>query len=121
MSKLREYAQLKKRMEAMADELQQIENNAAFQDDLKFLNELEELVELHGKTKEEAAELLSPRPVVASAVFEKTKPRKAREPKLYRNPHTGEEVITAGGNHTILKKWRQENPDVELSEWVVPQ
>lgn len=120
MSKLREYTKLKSRMEEMAKELELIEENEAFQKDLQFLTELEDLVELHGKNKAEAAELLNPRPIVANKeAFETRKPRKPREPKLYRNPHTGEEVLTAGGNHTILKKWRKENPDVELASWVV--
>lgn len=120
MSKLREYTQLKSRMQEMARELELIEENEAFQNDLKFLTELEELVELYGKSKAEAAELLNPRPVVANKeAFEPRKPRKPRKAKLYRNPHTGEEVLTAGGNHTILKKWRSENPDVELADWVV--
>lgn len=103
----------------MAKELELIEQNEAFQNDFQFLTELEELVSRHGKSKIEAAELLNPREnsVVASK-FEK-KPRKAREPKTYRNPHTGEEVTTAGGNHKILKEWRAEFPDAVLTEWVI--
>jgi hypothetical protein len=122
MATLREYMKIKEKMQQMESELATIESNESFQNDLKFFNELETLLEVYEKTKEETAELLNPRQAEHSVnnAFTK-KPRKQREPKTYKNPETGETVTTAGGNHTVLKKWRSENPDLDVSDWLVTE
>ncbi|EAZ98347.1 histone-like nucleoid-structuring protein, MvaT/MvaU family [Marinobacter sp. ELB17] len=122
MATLREYMKIKEQVQKMESDLAAIENNESFQNDLKFFNELETLLEVYEKTKEEAAELLNPHQAehLANNAFIK-KPRKPREPKTYKNPETGETVTTAGGNHTVLKKWRSENPDLDVSDWIVTE
>ena len=118
-NKLQQYLQIKKEKDELQNEIDRIESSESFQEDLKFLSELEELIELHGKTKIEVAELLNPTPT-QKAIADFTKPpRKPREVRHYRNPHTGEEVKTAGGNHTVLKQWRKDNPDIDLKDWIV--
>ncbi|MNJ69786.1 hypothetical protein D3C77_661760 [compost metagenome] len=45
-------------------------------------------------------------------------PRKPREVKRYKNPHSGEIVETKGGNHKILKQWKQEHGSDTVESWV---
>ena len=46
---------------------------------------------------------------------------KANAERHYKNPHTGEEVKTAGGNHTVLKQWRKDYPEIDLKDWLVSE
>lgn len=118
-NKLQQYLQTKIAKEQLEKELAVIEESPSFQDDLKFLKELEELIELHDKTRIQVAELLNPTPTQKAIASYTKPPRKPREERHYRNPHTGEEVKTAGGNHTVLKQWRKDHPDVNLKDWIV--
>jgi len=117
MKNLKTYMQLKERMNEINAEIDSIESTESFKEELLFLNELEELLTLHGKSKKETAEILYPKPEEVKSFA--IKPRKKREPKTYKNPKTGQTVTTAGGNHTILRQWREENPDVNLADWVI--
>lgn len=117
-SKLKEYQSIKNRIEQMQEQINAIAEDDDFKADLAFLTELENLLEKHGKSKIDTAELLNPRKANDPAPFD-NKPRKKREPRTYKNPHTGEVVTTSGGNHTVLKQWRADNPDVDLKDWIV--
>ncbi|MNT36362.1 hypothetical protein D3C72_1724400 [compost metagenome] len=44
--------------------------------------------------------------------------RKPREVKRYKNPHSGEVVETKGGNHKILKQWKQEHGSDTVEGWL---
>ncbi|MNE44365.1 hypothetical protein D3C80_1385870 [compost metagenome] len=44
--------------------------------------------------------------------------RKLREVKRYKNPHSGEVVETKGGNHKILKQWKQEHGSDTVESWL---
>lgn len=44
--------------------------------------------------------------------------RKPREVKRYKHPHSGEIVETKGGNHKILKQWKQEHGSDVVESWL---
>ena len=44
--------------------------------------------------------------------------RKARDLKVFKNPHTGEIVETKGGNHKLLKAWKAEHGAAEVESWL---
>jgi hypothetical protein len=46
-------------------------------------------------------------------------PRRPREMKVYRNPKTGAEVQTKGGNHKVLKAWKAEFGADVVEGWLV--
>lgn len=115
---LSDYVLLQKQIEDMKKELKTYNSDENFQKELSFLNEIEEVISKYGKTKEETANLLCPK--ADEALTEVlSRPRKKRTPKTYKNPHTGETVTTAGGNHKTLKKWREDHPDAILADWIV--
>ena len=118
---LLQYLSLKEEIEKSNAKIEQLENDENFKKELEFLKDLEDLLELHGKSKVEVAEILNPTQPAAPATntnFGKT-PRKRRVQRTYKNPNTGETVTTAGGNNLVLRKWRAENPDLVLADWLV--
>jgi hypothetical protein len=44
--------------------------------------------------------------------------RKARELKIYKNPNSGEIVETKGGNHKLLKAWKNEYGSDVVESWL---
>jgi len=44
--------------------------------------------------------------------------RRARQTKVYRNPHNGEVVETKGGNHKILKQWKEQYGADAVEGWL---
>lgn len=42
----------------------------------------------------------------------------ASEVKRYKNPHSGEVVETKGGNHKIIKQWKQEHASDAFESWL---
>ena len=44
--------------------------------------------------------------------------RKARQVKVYKNPHTGEIIETKGGNHKGLKEWKAEHGAGTVESWL---
>ncbi|MDP0886312.1 histone-like nucleoid-structuring protein, MvaT/MvaU family [Klebsiella pneumoniae] len=47
-----------------------------------------------------------------------TPQRKPRALKVYKNPHSGEVVETKGGNHGVLKAWKQEYGAETVESWL---
>lgn len=45
--------------------------------------------------------------------------RRPRQLKTYINPHTKEEVQTKGGNHKVLRQWKDEYGDEAVQSWQV--
>lgn len=56
-----------------------------------------------------------PKGSVRAPSTQRTKPRKL---VTYQNPHTGEVVVTRGGNHRILNQWREEYGEDAVKSWV---
>lgn len=38
--------------------------------------------------------------------------------KIYKNPHSGEIVETKGGNHKLLKAWKNEHGSHVVESWL---
>ncbi|OTH38125.1 transcriptional regulator, partial [Pseudomonas aeruginosa] len=38
--------------------------------------------------------------------------------KVYRNPETGEVVETKGGNHRVLKSWKEQHGAKTVNSWL---
>ncbi len=53
-----------------------------------------------------------------SALVPEKATRKARNVKMYKNPHNGEVVETKGGNHKLLKQWKSEYGRDEVESWL---
>jgi hypothetical protein len=120
MSILNEYrsteaaiAELAKKLEAMRPTVQQ---------ELDQEKELKEFVEALGLTNRKAALLLypdfEPKSATAAGTDQGVKTRRAREVKIYQNPHTGEIVETKGGNQKTLKEWKAKHGADAVESWL---
>lgn len=116
MSLLNKYAQKEQLLKQLQQELQDLENNQELQKDLEFKEHLEMLMTEYGKTTRDVKEVLFP------TAYDEPKAkatRKVRKLKVYKNPHTGEEISTRGGNHKGLKQWKDEYGDEVVEGWLI--
>jgi hypothetical protein len=44
--------------------------------------------------------------------------RGPRKVQTYRNPHTNEKLVTAGGNNRVLKEWKKQYPQENIKDWI---
>lgn len=84
---------------------------------MAFKDQLEALMQEFDKTAKDVLELLQPgssgTQVSSSAAI-----RRKRKLKIYRNPHTGEEVQTRGGNQKVLQAWKEEYGAHTVEPWL---
>ncbi|WP_047605170.1 histone-like nucleoid-structuring protein, MvaT/MvaU family [Pseudomonas putida] len=120
MSRLAEFRKLEQTLAAQLAELESMKNDASLKKEIEFEQKLRSLLENYGFSLRHVVEILDPqagsrRGQVAAAA----KPvRKARSVKVYKNPHNGELIETKGGNHKLLKEWKQQYGADEVESWV---
>lgn len=59
--------------------------------------------------------ILDPSPRSTPAVVVQ---RRQRKIKVYKNPNTGEVVETKGGNHKVLRTWREQYGVETVDSWL---
>ncbi|WP_369987115.1 histone-like nucleoid-structuring protein, MvaT/MvaU family [Pseudomonas xanthosomatis] len=120
MSRLAEFRKLEQNLAAQLAELEALKNDEGLKKEIEFEQKLRALLGQYGCSLRDVIDILDPqasRRVPGTAV--PTAPqRKAREVKIYKNPHNGEIVETKGGNHKLLKQWKQEHGAEEVESWL---
>lgn len=118
MSKLAEYRALEKSLQEQLAQLDALKNDGGLKQEIAFEEKLRSLMAEYGKSLKDIIAILDPqartsqvKPVAASA-------RRARQLKVYRNPHNGEVVETKGGNHKILKQWKEQYGADAVEGWL---
>jgi hypothetical protein len=120
MSRLAEFRKLEQQLAAQLAELESLKNDSGLQAEIEFETKLRALLAEYGCSLKDIINILDPQANTrknAPAVPEKTT-RKARQTKVYNNPHTGELVETKGGNHKLLKAWKAEYGSDEVESWL---
>ncbi len=120
MSRLAEFRQLEQQLAAQLAELEALKGSSELQKEIQFETKLRDLLGEYGFSLRDVINLLDPqagRRAAAPAVAEKA-PRRARQVKQYRNPHSGEVIETKGGNHTQLKQWKAEYGSDVVETWL---
>ncbi|MGO1500019.1 MAG: histone-like nucleoid-structuring protein, MvaT/MvaU family [Marinobacter sp.] len=119
MAKINDYYQKKQLMEKLADEINQLEQDQSLKHELAFENNLRELMAEYDKSPKHVLQILTAiDPSIIGAKAEVSTGTRAKRPmKTYKNPHTGEEVQTRGGNHKVLNEWRQEHGKEAVQSW----
>ncbi|MCI1035902.1 histone-like nucleoid-structuring protein, MvaT/MvaU family [Pseudomonas putida] len=120
MSRLAEFRKLEQTLAAQLAELEAMKNDSALKKEIEFEQKLRGLLDSYGVGLREVVEILDPQASRrASANVTPVKAvRKARAVKVYRNPHNGELIETKGGNHKLLKEWKQQYGADEVESWV---
>lgn len=119
MSKLAEFRQLEKHLAEQLQALEALKGDAGLKAEIEFETKLRALLAKYGYSLKDIVNLLDPqtgRRVPATA--QKSGSRKARQVKVYKNPHTGEVIETKGGNHKGLKEWKSEHGSDTVESWL---
>jgi hypothetical protein len=119
MSRLAEYRQLERHLAEQLQALERMKSDGALKEELEFETKLRALLDQYGFSLKHIINLLDPQstkrvPAHAAAPGK----RKPRELKVYKNPNTGEVVQTKGGNHNVLKEWKNKHGATEVESWL---
>lgn len=119
MSKLAEFRQLEKNLAEQLQVLEALKGDAGLKAEIEFETKLRALLAKYGYSLKDVVNLLDPQTGRrASVAAPKAGTRKARQVKIYKNPHTGEFIETKGGNHKGLKEWKSEHGSATVESWL---
>lgn len=123
MSRLAEFRKLEQDLAAQLAALESMKSDSGLQAEMEFESKLRGLLAEYGYSLRDVVSLLDPtaakrgKSAGLAAPAEKGT-RKARELKVYKNPHSGEIVETKGGNHKLLKAWKSEHGSDVVESWL---
>ncbi|WP_122440155.1 histone-like nucleoid-structuring protein, MvaT/MvaU family [Pseudomonas viridiflava] len=123
MSRLAEYRKLEQQLAAQLAELESMKSDSGLKAEMEFEGKLRALLAEYGYSLRNVISLLDPNPATRSkaaplsSASEKST-RRARQLKTYKNPNSGEIVETKGGNHKLLKAWKNEYGSDIVESWL---
>lgn len=116
MSKLAEFRALEQKIAAQLAELEAMKADGALKKEIEFEQKLRGLMSEYGVNLSGVISILDPQaPRRAPAVAGQ---RKERTLKAYINPENGERVETKGGNHKVLKAWKEQYGGEIVEGWL---
>lgn len=119
MSKLAEFRQLEKHLAEQLQALETLKGDAGLKKEIEFETKLRDLLAKYGYSLKDVINLLPPQSSRRStAPAPKAGTRKARQVKVYKNPHTGEMIETKGGNHRGLTEWKAKHGADTVASWL---
>lgn len=119
MSKLAEFRQLEKHLAEQLLALEALKGDAGLKEEIEFETKLRALLAKYGYSLKDIVNLLDPQAGRrAPAAQAQPSTRRAREVKIYKNPHNGEVVETKGGNHKTLKEWKAKHGSDTVESWL---
>ena len=118
MSLVQEYRATEDAIKELQQRLAGMKESEGMKKELEFEEKLKALMSEHGKNLRDIIVLLDPSSLPKPAPKAKAS-RAPREPKTFKNPHSGEVVTTKGGNNKTLKLWKAEYGADVVNGWVV--
>lgn len=118
MSKLLQYRDIEKNIEQLQAQLASLKQNEGLTKELEFEAKFNQLLEEYGFDKKTALRIIAPELGQASAATATAPKRRERAVKVYKNPHNGDVVETKGGNHKVLKSWKEEYGADVVESWL---
>lgn len=108
MSVLQKFKELQYQLKKAEDQHEQLKQSPEVIKALEFEEMLKKLMVEYGMSLEDIVAIVRPGAQIISAGADPLpKQRKKRQARRYTNPHSGESFVTRGGNHKILRKWKQ--------------
>lgn len=119
MSKLAEFKALEAQLAEQIAQLDALKNDDGLKKEIEFESKVRALMSEYGMHLGNVKAILDPQ-TVRTQTTEKagTAPRKLRKTKVYLNPHNGETIETKGGNHKLLKEWKEEHGSDVVEGWL---
>ncbi|WP_416885910.1 histone-like nucleoid-structuring protein, MvaT/MvaU family [Marinospirillum sp.] len=119
MSILANYREKEELMRRLKEEMRKMEENQLLKKELEFKNDIEAVLEKHGRSLSDLADIFGL--AQETAVKSGRGNRRSRKLKVYQNPHTEEKIETRGGNHRILKEWKKAHGSETVEGWLVEE
>lgn len=116
MSLINEYRATEEAIQELQARLEKLSGNEALLKEMEFDTKLRGLMSEYGKHLGDIIAILDPE-FRNKGRLEPVKTRAPRVVKIYRNPNTGEIVETKGGNHKVLKEWKNEYGQDVVESW----
>lgn len=116
MSKLSEFKALEAQLAAQLKQLDALKNDGELKREIEFEEKLRGLMTEYSVSLRGIISLLDPQARQATPAA--SSPRRARQVKVYKNPQTGEVVETKGGNHKVLKLWKEKYGADTVESWL---
>lgn len=111
MSRLAEFRALEQKLAAQLAELEALKGSTELQKEIEFETKLRDLLNRYGFSLGNVIAILDPqsgrRPATSGASAIEKAPRRARQVKQYKNPHSGEVIETKGGNQGFGEQWNR--------------
>lgn len=120
MSKLAEFKALEAQLAAQLKQLDALKNDGKLKREIEFEEKLRGLMAQYGVGLVGIISLLDPQASRRSTMTTPTTrgQRRQRQVKVYKNAETGEVVETKGGNHKVLKAWKEQYGAEKVEGWL---
>ena len=116
MSLINEYRATEEAINELKQRLDALSNNPGLHTEMEFEEKLRALMGEYSKSLRAIIAILDPQRASLKTALPFM--RKARALKVYRHPDSGEVVQTKGGNHRVLKKWKQQYGADTVESWL---
>ncbi|TDX22946.1 hypothetical protein DFO67_12616 [Modicisalibacter xianhensis] len=111
------HEQLMQEKQRISQEIEKLEKDDEYQKALLFKNDIEEILKLHKKTKEDLLQLFSQPSATKASKTARRKAGRTFPLKRYTNPYTGEEIIARSLKKPELQRWKAEYNEAEVKSW----
>lgn len=118
MSKLAEFKALEAQLAEQLKQLDAMKNDDGLKQEIEFEKKLRVLLAEYGFSLREVKLILDPHARAERAPASAAGQRKERQVKVYINPNNGERVETKGGNHKVLKAWKEQYGAEVVESWL---
>jgi hypothetical protein len=117
MSIIAEYKALEAQIAEQQKRLEVLKSDEKLKREIEFEIKLRALLADYNYSLRNVIALLDPNAAKGSVVPVKGA-RRERTLKRYKNPNTGEVVETKGGNHKVLKAWKEQYGAEKVESWL---
>lgn len=117
MSIIAQYKALEAQIAEQQARLEALKNDEKLKKEIEFENKLRALLAEYNYSLRNVIALLDPSAGKASLAPVKGT-RRERTVKIYKNPNNGEVVETKGGNHKVLKAWKEQYGADKVDTWL---
>ncbi|PZW47613.1 histone-like nucleoid-structuring protein, MvaT/MvaU family [Pseudomonas sp. URMO17WK12:I2] len=118
MSKLAEFKALEAQIEEHKQRLAALQGDEGLKKEIEFESKLRKLLGEYNYSLRNVIDLLDPTAGKSRQAAAAKPARRERTLKRYENPNTGEVIETKGGNHKVLKSWKEEHGAETVESWI---
>jgi len=112
-----QHEQLKRDQQRIADKIEQLEKDEAYQQAVAFKQDIETVLKKHGKSEAELLQLFGHSAPKSTRKTPRQKGGKSQPLKRYTNTHTGDVVEARSLRKPKLQEWKAEYGEDTVKSW----